>query len=107
MKSALSLVSILFFSLLSLASASQDAYNNIRNTLARYALAIDGKQFTDLSLVFTPTAVANYSAPLNVLSGLTTIEAVLQASLAPVSTQHLLGTQLIDIHNNGIADTVT
>jgi hypothetical protein len=40
---------------------SQDAYNAIRNTLAHYPLAIDGKRFSDLSLVFTPDAVANVS----------------------------------------------
>jgi hypothetical protein len=40
---------------------SQDAYNAIRNTLAHYPLAIDGKQFSDLSLIFTPDAVANVS----------------------------------------------
>lgn len=40
---------------------AQDVYNAIRNTLAHYPLAIDGKQFSDLSLVFTPDAVANVS----------------------------------------------
>lgn len=41
--------------------AQDDAYNAIRNTLAHYPLAVDGKQFSDLSLVFTPDAVANVS----------------------------------------------
>ena len=41
--------------------AQDDAYNAIRNILAHYPFAIDGKQFSDLSLVFTPDAVANVS----------------------------------------------
>jgi hypothetical protein len=49
---------VLFYCSLAVA---QDAYNAIRNTLAHYPLAIDGKQFSDLSLVFTPDAVANVS----------------------------------------------
>ena len=43
---------------------------SIRNTLALYPLSIDGKNFDALSLVFTKDAVANYSEPLNVLTGL-------------------------------------
>ncbi|RDW74771.1 hypothetical protein BP6252_05913 [Coleophoma cylindrospora] len=69
----------------------------IRRTLSRYSLAIDGKNFAALSLIFTSNAVANYSAPLNVLTPLTTIQSALEASLMPVTTQHLLGTQFIDI----------
>ena len=86
---------------------AQDAYTSIRNMLAQYPLAIDGKQFENLSLVFTPNAVANYSAPLNVLTGLPMIEATLEAGLRPVSTQHSYGTQLIDVNGDGTADTVT
>jgi hypothetical protein len=86
---------------------AQDAYNAIRNTLAHYPLAIDEKEFSDLSLVFTPNAVANYSAPLNVLTGLPMIEFVLESSLAVVSTQHSYGTQLIEVYGNKTADAVT
>lgn len=88
-------------------AVAQDDYNAIRNTLAHYPLAIDGKQFSDLSLVFTPDAVANYSAPLNVLTGLPMIESVLEADLRPVSTHHSYGTQLIEVYSNRTADTVT
>lgn len=71
--------------------------NQIRNTLAHYPLAIDGKNFDALDLVFTDDAVANYSAPLNVLTGLDQIKSVLQKSLAPVISQHSYGTQVIEI----------
>lgn len=79
----------------------------IRNTLAIYPFAIDGKNFDALSKVFTTNAVANYSAPLNVLTPLSTIQSVLQTSLACVTTQHLLGTQWIDIISPVSAKSVT
>jgi hypothetical protein len=53
-------------------------YIAISNTLATYPLAIDGKDFSLLSQVFTVDVVANYSAPLNVLSGLPQVMTVLQ-----------------------------
>ena len=82
---------------LSLTPQDAQTENQIRNTLAHYPLAIDGKNFAALDLVFTDDAVANYSAPLNVLTGLTQIESVLQQSLAPVRSQHAYSTQVIEI----------
>lgn len=79
----------------------------IRNAMAHYPLALDGKNFAALSLVFAANAVANYSDPLGVLSPLTAIEAVLSASLKPVTTQHLLGTQVIDVLSPTTAFSVT
>jgi ketosteroid isomerase-like protein len=79
----------------------------IRNTMSHYPLAIDGKNFAALSLVFAPDAVANYTAPLGVLTPLSTIEAALGASLAPVTTQHFLGTQVIDILSPTTAFSLT
>ena len=82
---------------LSLKLQDADIQNQIRNTLAHYPLAIDGKNFDALDLVFTADAVANYSAPLYVLSGLDEIMRVLQRSLSPVLSQHTYGTQVIEI----------
>jgi len=79
----------------------------IRATLALYPLSIDGKNFAALSSVFTSNAVANYSAPLNVLTPLSNIESTLQASLAAVTTQHAFTTQLIDILSLNSAFSVT
>lgn len=79
----------------------------IRNVLAHYPLAIDGKNFDALKLVFAPNAVANYSAPLGVLTPLSTIESVLKTSLTPVTTQHSYGTQVIDILSPVSAVSVT
>ncbi|KAE9369899.1 hypothetical protein N431DRAFT_414235 [Stipitochalara longipes BDJ] len=79
----------------------------IRTTLALYPLAIDGKNFEALDQVFSSNAVANYSAPLNVLTPLSTIESVLQSSLAAVTTQHAFATQLIDVLSPVSAFSVT
>lgn len=65
----------------------------IRNKLAVSAFAIDGKQFSALDHVFTSSAVANYSEPLGVLSGLDNITSALEQSLNGVGTQHLIGNQ--------------
>lgn len=79
----------------------------IRNTLAIYAFAVDGKDFDALSKVFTTDAIANYSAPLNVLTPLETIQSVLSTSLGCVTTQHLYGTQRIDVLSPITAKSVT
>ena len=73
------------------------AFEQIRNTLALYPLAIDGKDFAALDLVFSQDVVANYSAPLNMLTPLSTVQSVLQKSLAFVQSQHKLSTQVIEI----------
>ena len=75
--------------------------SQIRQTLALYPLAIDGKNFAALSRVFTPDVVANYSAPLNVLTGLSTVQATLEQSLMYVDTQHSYGTQVIEVLEGG------
>jgi hypothetical protein len=79
----------------------------IRNTLAIYPFAIDGKNFDALSKVFTADATANYSAPLNVLHPLTSIQSTLKASLECVTTQHLYGTQWIDVLSPTTARSIT
>ncbi|KAJ7328746.1 hypothetical protein DFH08DRAFT_1084299 [Mycena albidolilacea] len=79
----------------------------IRTTLGHYPLSIDGKNFEALALVFAADAVANYSAPLNVLTPLATIQAVLASSLEKVTTQHSLGTQVIEVLSENEAFSVT
>ncbi len=79
----------------------------IRSTLALYPFAIDGKAFDGLDKIFVKEAVANYSAPLNTLSGLTAIKAVLSASLINVSTQHNFGTQIISTLSADSAFSIT
>ncbi|KAJ7213438.1 hypothetical protein GGX14DRAFT_618668 [Mycena pura] len=79
----------------------------IRTTMGHYPLSIDGKNFTALALVFAADAVANYSAPLGVLTPLETIQAVLESSLEKVTTQHALSTQVIELLSEGEAFSVT
>jgi ketosteroid isomerase-like protein len=83
------------------------AVEAIRQTLALYPFAIDGKNFDALSKVFASDVVANYSAPLNVLTPLSSIKETLKASLACVTTQHQFGTQLIDIISPFTAQSIT
>lgn len=101
-----------FFDLPTLVANAPCAANSaiveaIRTTLALYPLAIDGKNFNALDQIFTSNAVANYSAPLNVLTPLSTIESVLESSLSPVTTQHAFATQLIDVLSPTSAFSVT
>ncbi|KAJ7738400.1 hypothetical protein B0H16DRAFT_1214683, partial [Mycena metata] len=79
----------------------------IRNTLSLYPLIIDGKAFDHLDLVFTQDVYANYSAPLGVINGTDALGVVLQQSLAPVDSQHLLGTCVVQFLVDVDARTVT
>ena len=81
------------------ASAPQDpkAVGQILNTLSFYPLAIDGKNFAALSLVFAEDVTTNYSEPLNVLTPLSTVKEVLEMSLRPVTSQHSYGTQIVEL----------
>ncbi|CAF9929842.1 MAG: hypothetical protein HETSPECPRED_007469 [Heterodermia speciosa] len=81
----------------SLTRQDADIQDQIRNTLAHYPLALDGKNFAALDLFYTADAVANYSEPLNVVTGLPQIEAVVERTLRRVLTQHTYGTQVIEI----------
>lgn len=70
----------------------------IRNKLSLYAFAIDGKQFDVLEQIFSSDAVANYSAPLGVLSGVAEIIATMEQTQAKVSAgQHSLSSQFVEI----------
>jgi hypothetical protein len=80
----------------------------IRQSLALYALAIDGRNYEVLRKVFTPNARANYSDPIGVLNGVQAIIDTLAPSLSTfVSTQHHLGTQLIHVCGLSSAVSVT
>ncbi|KAL2036727.1 hypothetical protein N7G274_010522 [Stereocaulon virgatum] len=86
---------------------SANTIAQILNTLSLYPLAVDGKAFSTLSLVFTDNVVANYSAPIGVVSGLSNISAVIESSLAPVDTQHSYGTQVLEILGNDRARSLS
>ena len=52
----------------------------IHQTLHTYPLAIDSKDFSLLSRIFTEDVIADYSSGLGVLQGLSTVEETLEAA---------------------------
>lgn len=83
------------------------AIESIRNTLALYAFAIDGKNFNALGEVFTNNVYANYSAPFPVFTNLQQLISQIGPSLQCVTTQHTYGTQLISVRSLTTAVSVT
>ena len=84
------------------------AVEAIRQTLAIYAFAIDGRNFEALRKVFTTNTRANYSDPIGVLDGVQAIIDTLPPGLAFfASTQHLYGSQAIYVCSPTSAVSVT
>ncbi len=80
----------------------------IVNTLALYPLAVDGGNFSALSLVFTEDVVADYPvAGLGLLTPLTVLEQGLAAASANTNSQHAYGTQIVEITGEGQAKSST
>lgn len=74
----------------------------IQNTLARYCIALDDKDFAALSDVFVADCDTHYPFPGGDLKGITAVQNAIQARLKPVTTQHALTTQTITISEDGI-----
>jgi ketosteroid isomerase-like protein len=102
-------IHILFTSLsLALLTFADPSYIlSIQHTIAQYPLAIDSKDFSKLSAVFTEDAFANYSTAAPLMYGLPAIESTLQSVLVNFTTQHSLTTQSIDVLNQGQAEATT
>ena len=84
------------------------AIESIRSTLALYPLALDSRNYDALDKVFTEDAIANSSAPIFVVSGLSNIKAAIAPLLAVYSGTHTLsGTQVIDVCSHDTAISVT
>jgi ketosteroid isomerase-like protein len=100
----------LFLALLAFADqspANPSDILSIQHTIAQYPIAIDSKDFSKLSAVFTEDAFANYSIAAPLMYGLPAIESTLQAVLVNQTTQHSLTTQSIDVLNNTHAEATT
>lgn len=82
---------------------NQDAATvlQIQQTLSLYAFLIDGKQFEKLDMVFHENVWANYSSLIGIFHPLYVLKAGLQRSIAAVTTQHALATQMVDVAKNG------
>ncbi|KAK6437604.1 hypothetical protein LTR95_006202 [Oleoguttula sp. CCFEE 5521] len=82
-------------------------YEAIRNTLSRYCIALDTKDFSLLGRVFTPDVIAKY--PFGpALEGVPAIQAKISDRLKHITSQHALTTQTIEIAADGTtAETTT
>ncbi|KAK5129411.1 hypothetical protein LTR08_003267 [Meristemomyces frigidus] len=75
-------------------------YPAISNTLARYCLALDTKDFALLHRVFTPDVHAIYPFGGHI-QGVQPVADAIQKRLAPISSQHALTTQHLAIAADG------
>lgn len=81
---------------------------SIRNTLALYPFAVDGRNWPALSRIFASNARANYSEPLGVSNGVDNITQSISAGISNfAATQHRYGTQYINICSLNSAISVT
>src|SRR5262245_44065486 len=107
------LIHVLFTLSLTLLAFADQSHSNpsdilaIQHTIAQYPLAVDSKDFSKLSTVFTQDAFANYSFAAPIMNGLPAIESTLQSVLVNFTTQHSLTTQSIDVVDNGHAHATT
>ncbi|MCJ1372819.1 hypothetical protein MMC20_004044 [Loxospora ochrophaea] len=84
-------------------------YVNVRQVLNTYSLALDSKNATALTAIFTTNGSVNFTSPTSppqIVTGSTTISSFLLDNLEGVITQHALTTQRIDVAN-GTAFAVT
>ncbi|OQO02710.1 hypothetical protein B0A48_12239 [Cryoendolithus antarcticus] len=91
----------------SLTNQSAIDYEAIRNTLSRYCVALDTKDFSLLARVFTENVVAKY--PFGpALEGVEAIQAKISDRLKHITSQHALTTQTIEMAADGkTAETTT
>ncbi|EMC93616.1 hypothetical protein BAUCODRAFT_75608 [Baudoinia panamericana UAMH 10762] len=85
-----------------MAASNPVDYLAIRNTIARYCIALDTKDFGLFDHVFTQDVDTVY--PFFEVKGMKDVAARIQkrhAILSPVTTQHALTTQLIEIAADG------
>ncbi|KAI9820454.1 MAG: hypothetical protein M1832_003787 [Thelocarpon impressellum] len=82
------------------------AIDAIRNTISLYPLALDSKNFDDLSNIFYENLQANY-AGLPFFPNVSSLADYLEGVLARVQTHHMLGTQVIDLDGDQEATATT
>lgn len=82
-----------------LSNAHLTDWEEIHQTLHRYAPIIDMKDFARLDQVFSQNAHINYTGFLSNVNGLPAIRTGLTKSVMGIQTQHLLGTTIIDMEH--------
>jgi len=75
-------------------------YIAVRNTIARYSLALDTHDTDLLKRVFTPDANVSYPTT-GEIKGLDKLAGLIKEKLAPVTPQHNLTTQHIEVAADG------
>ncbi|KAK7959467.1 uncharacterized protein PG986_004321, partial [Apiospora aurea] len=82
-------------------------HNAIKNTIARYCIALDTKNWELLkSAVFTPDVQADF--PFNHdMRGVDAVSATIQGRLKNIPTQHALTTQMVEIQPDGVTANAT
>lgn len=90
------------------AKAEPDIEQAIRNTLALYVYAIDGRRFDIFNRIFVDNVRTNYSEPLNEIIGVENLKTTLAAGLNNFAlTHHLLGSTYIFSCGRDTAISVT
>ena len=82
------------------------AITEIKNVQSHYATIMDAKTMDDLSQVFTPDGVAEYtSLGIGVLTGLPLIIEGMAISQANVVTQHAMTTSYVEVFDEENANS--
>ncbi|KAL2214735.1 hypothetical protein CC79DRAFT_1376362 [Sarocladium strictum] len=79
----------------------------IRNTIARYCLGIDFREWDLFAKAFTKDVKIIYPDPIGSLDGIPSTVAKVQAMLGSLQTQHALSTQVIELIDNKRAKATT
>ncbi|KAE8441259.1 hypothetical protein EG329_005560 [Mollisiaceae sp. DMI_Dod_QoI] len=89
-------------------SYTLDPISSIKNVLSHYCIILDTKTYSDLSIIYTSDAVANFTTiGLGVLNGLPAIESAMNASLFGIPTQHGMSTSWISGFDDKSANATT
>ncbi|KAH0433755.1 hypothetical protein CcaCcLH18_05742 [Colletotrichum camelliae] len=84
------------------------AVHSVQHLLARYPVAIDGKDWGKLRSIFTSDATASFPPPLGELVGSDNIATAISQGLGFFdSTHHSYGTQLIEVCSEDTAVALT
>lgn len=79
----------------------------IRNSIARYCIGLDLKDWDLFSKAFSGNIKAHFPEPVGLVEGIPAFRAKMQTMVASLQTQHALSTQLIEITGEKTAEATT
>ncbi|KAH8651760.1 SnoaL-like domain-containing protein [Ilyonectria robusta] len=79
----------------------------IRNSIARYCIGVDLKDWKTFSNAFLDNAKVTFPGPGGTIEGATAIKAAVQGMVGNLQTQHALTTQLIEVTSEITANATT